>query len=225
MADVVARVQEDDVVQHDDLILMKSKNAYLCVKKGTKTMLTLILDELIEERKRAKKNGDVSKAWAYKMLTVSVFGSLGSRHAIVSSKTCAEIITYIARYYLRHMIECASWCGYKTLYGDSDSIFVHIGGTTEAEVPMVLLPKLTRHFPETVEPVLALRFSARCYDRDGGAIPIFDASPETDANERSTGELYTISLQVAICGHGAGTGAGEGEDAVMKVCEPTYAHT
>ena len=128
---VLERLSVDDVVEHDDLILMKSENTFLCVIRSGPTMLSAIIDDLIDKRKKAKLDGNLDRSWAYKLLLVSVYGAMGSRHGIISSKTCAEITTYAARYYLRCMIKAARSCGYEVLYGDTDSIFVWVKGETE----------------------------------------------------------------------------------------------
>lgn len=124
-------VRVGDVVEHGDLILMRSEDSFMSVKRGGPTMLSVIVDDLMSKRKMAKKLGQNDRAWAYKLLLVSVYGAMGSRHGVISSKTCAEITTYAARYYLRRMIEAAESCGYEVLYGDTDSIFVWVRGETE----------------------------------------------------------------------------------------------
>ncbi|KAI6986063.1 hypothetical protein KC359_g8924 [Hortaea werneckii] len=128
---VLEQVRVDDVVEHEDLILMRSENSYMCVKKGPVTILNAIIDGLINSRKVAKEEGDQIRAAANKLCTVSIFGSLGSRHGIISSKTCAEIVTYLGRYYVRLMMRASEECGYRVLYGDTDSIFIWVGGKTE----------------------------------------------------------------------------------------------
>ena len=124
-------VDVGDVVESRDLIMMRSDDAFLCVVKGGPTMLTVIINDLINKRKEAKRLKQEDRSWAYKLLLVSVYGAMGSRHGVLSSKTCAEITTYAARYYLKSMVEAARACGYEVLYGDTDSIFVWVKGTNE----------------------------------------------------------------------------------------------
>ena len=128
---VLDRVEVGDVIECDDMVLMRSEDMFLSITRSGPTMLTAIIDELINKRKKAKADGNSDRAWAYKLLLVSVYGAMGSRHGIISSKTCAEITTYAARYYLKCMIKAAKSCGYEVLYGDTDSIFVWVKGATE----------------------------------------------------------------------------------------------
>lgn len=131
LGDVLTRVEIGSIIEHENLILMRSEDAYMAVEIGPPTMLSVIIDDLITNRKKAKNNGQLDRSWAYKLLLVSVYGTMGSKHGVISSKTCAEITTYAARYYLKAMIEAAKSCGYEVLYGDTDSIFVWVRGTTE----------------------------------------------------------------------------------------------
>src|SRR5579875_1086437 len=91
--------------------------------------------------------------------------------------------------------------------------------------PIAQLPKLTREFPAPIEFLLPLRHSARCYDEDGGSVPIAAVSPETDVNENSSGEMYAMTMQVPICGHATMMKHDEKSVGFVSVCEPTYVHS
>ena len=96
-------------------------------------------------------------------------------------------------------------------------------GLTNADLN-AMMPKLTREFPEALDFLLPLRFSAKCYDRDGGTVPLTTTSPETDSNENSSGEMYTMTAQIPICGHASYVKPSEDAAGFMMVCEPVYAH-
>lgn len=122
-----------DVIRCQGVILMRDSSEYMCIIPGPPTLMSMVQNSSINDRKLAKEKGDSVRALVNKLMTVSGFGFLGSRHGIISSKTCAKIITYCARYYLRRMVTATNQCGYKVIYGDTDSIFVLIGGKTESE--------------------------------------------------------------------------------------------
>lgn len=91
--------------------------------------------------------------------------------------------------------------------------------------PIPELPRLTREFPQSIEFLLPLRSSTRHYDKDGGVVPVSNSSPETDVNENSSGEMYAMTMQVPICGHGTFLSPSENANGFMHVAEPVYAHT
>ncbi|KAI1291212.1 hypothetical protein F5Y03DRAFT_403558 [Xylaria venustula] len=120
-----------DVIVRDSCIVMRTNDVYLGIVRGGPTIPSTIMKRMIADRRRARDDGDEELAYAYKQSTTAMFGATSSAHGTLSSKTCGEIITYMARYYLRKMIEITTSCGYKVIYGDTDSIFVHVGGETE----------------------------------------------------------------------------------------------
>lgn len=87
------------VAKIKDFIFIRDRHEYVCVKMGTKTLLSTVLKNVIKNRKLARQNSKIDKADGYKFLTVSAFRGLVSKHGIISSKTCAKLVTYCARYY------------------------------------------------------------------------------------------------------------------------------
>ncbi|RYP54113.1 hypothetical protein DL768_001115 [Monosporascus sp. mg162] len=125
------RMPVGDLLVNDRSLVMKTRDMYLGIVRGPTILSTI--KKFIDERKIAKANGDEELAHAYKMSTTVTFGATSSAQGALSSKTCGEIITYIARHYLRRMIEITTQRGYNVIYGDTDSIFVYVGGTSESE--------------------------------------------------------------------------------------------
>lgn len=117
-----------NVIENEYLVGMRDEDGYMIVLKGSPTLLSMTLDGLIGMRTEAKQSKNSSLAGAIKVLVCSFYGTFGSKHGAMSAKTCAEITTYLARYYLRRMVSIAKSCGYEVKYGDTDSIFVDVGG-------------------------------------------------------------------------------------------------
>jgi DNA polymerase elongation subunit (family B) len=122
-----------DVVESEKIVGMRDEDGYLAIVRGPPTMLSVILDRLIQMRTVAKADGNSELASSIKVLVCSFYGMLGSRHGAMSSKTCAEITTYLARYYLRKMVRITQSCGYTVRYGDTDSIFCEVKGKNSDE--------------------------------------------------------------------------------------------
>ena len=120
-----------DMVSNDHAIVMRTVHNYIGVTAGTPTMLSGIIDELVSMRRHARREGDEIAAEGIKVLSNSIYGSMASRHGIMSSKTCAEATTCAARLYLRKMIAIAEAQGSRVIYGDTDSIMVHVGSASE----------------------------------------------------------------------------------------------
>lgn len=133
MPPTLKEMEFGNVIEDANVIGMRDAEGYMIVCKGPPTMLSLTLDALIDMRTRAKKDGDMTLAAAIKVLVCSFYGMFGSKHGAMSAKTCAEITTYLARYYLRRMVTIANSCGHDVKYGDTDSIFVHVGGKNASE--------------------------------------------------------------------------------------------
>jgi len=133
MPEDMTEMEYGDVVESTKIIGMRDEEGYMAIVRGPPTMLSVILDQLIQMRTDAKMDKNSELASCIKVLVCSFYGMLGSRHGAMSSKTCAEITTYLARYYLRKMVRVTQSCGYKVRYGDTDSIFCEVMGENESE--------------------------------------------------------------------------------------------
>ena len=94
-------------------------------------ILPELLDELFPRRDAAKAAGDRVGAYAIKILMNSFYGVLGTPACRFHSPPVANAITGFGRQVLletRNRIEAA---GRRVLYGDTDSLFVEMGGDAE----------------------------------------------------------------------------------------------
>ncbi|KAK7928796.1 hypothetical protein PG985_005794 [Apiospora marii] len=91
--------------------------------------------------------------------------------------------------------------------------------------PVPGAPTMTRSFPRYMEFLLPLRMSARNYGEDEGVIVVSSDCPETHTNEFSSGDMYAMTVQVSIQGHGAYVRETEKSSGFMSICEPVYAQT
>ncbi|KAF4460195.1 DNA polymerase (pol2) [Fusarium albosuccineum] len=141
----VEEVETKGVVWNKEVVVMKTKRAFISVVQGDETilgdMITMLMELRTYARATASKFEVGSKEWmmwtimaqCYKLLLVSVYGATGGRHSILSSRVCAEAITCAARYYVKNMISVCEINDNKVVYGDTDSVFPHVGGSTEIE--------------------------------------------------------------------------------------------
>jgi hypothetical protein len=90
--------------------------------------------------------------------------------------------------------------------------------------PVPDIPTMERKFPVECEFLVPLRMSFRHYRKDGGVVPVSTESPETDTNENSNRQIYAMTVSAPIVGHGTLVKPDEGNDGIMMVCEPVYAH-
>lgn len=126
-------MEPDDVIWTDSIIMMRTDETYIGIIRGEATMLSEIIQSLISIRSAFKDVGDTVSAWAFKILLVSIYGAMGSKHGIMASKTCAEATTCAARFFLKRVIMAASTAGFRIIYRDTDSIFAWVDGKTEDE--------------------------------------------------------------------------------------------
>jgi DNA polymerase-2 len=90
-------------------------------------ILPRLLDELFPRREAAKRAGDAVASQAIKILMNSFYGVLGTPACRFSSPALANSITGLGRELLLWSKRWFEERGFRVLYGDTDSLFVHSG--------------------------------------------------------------------------------------------------
>jgi DNA polymerase II len=90
-------------------------------------ILPRMLDELFPRREAAKKNGDEVASHAIKILMNSFYGVLGTPACRFYNPALANSITRMGREMLLWSKRWFEGAGFRVLYGDTDSLFVHSG--------------------------------------------------------------------------------------------------
>ena len=93
-----------------------------------------LLDELFPRREAAKQAGDAVAANAIKILMNSFYGVLGTSACRFYNPALANSITGSGREVLLWSKRWFESEGFVVLYGDTDSLFVHSGGTDPRQV-------------------------------------------------------------------------------------------
>ncbi|HET7925197.1 MAG TPA: DNA polymerase domain-containing protein, partial [Rhodanobacteraceae bacterium] len=90
-------------------------------------ILPRMLDELFPRREAAKRAGDAVASQAIKILMNSFYGVLGTPACRFSNPALANSITGLGREMLLWSKRWFEGRGFRVLYGDTDSLFVHSG--------------------------------------------------------------------------------------------------
>ncbi len=102
------------------------------------SILPKIIAQLMEARSAAKRNNNPYLSQAIKILMNSFYGVLGAQNCRFFSSALATTITQTGQYILKQMIGfISSTTPYKVIYGDTDSLFVHLGKNKESEAEQI----------------------------------------------------------------------------------------
>ncbi|MCZ6890704.1 MAG: DNA polymerase II [Gammaproteobacteria bacterium] len=93
--------------------------------------LPRMLDRLFPQREAAKRDGDGVASQAIKILMNSFYGVLGTPACRFHNPAIANAITGQSRHFLLWSKQWFESAGFKVLYGDTDSLFVETGVTTQ----------------------------------------------------------------------------------------------
>jgi len=91
------------------------------------TILPLLIQNLWQEREKAKKVKDAALSQAVKIIMNSFYGVLGSPGCRFHDPRLAGTITRIGHWILTLSRSYIEDKGFRVIYGDTDSLFVHLG--------------------------------------------------------------------------------------------------
>jgi DNA polymerase-2 len=96
-------------------------------------ILPALVARLWEERAAAKRADDAIASQATKILMNSLFGVLGSPASRLFSPAVANAITMAGQHVIRLTADAVVRRGHRVIYGDTDSLFVDVGATDDAD--------------------------------------------------------------------------------------------
>jgi DNA polymerase I len=105
----------------------KIEKGYWICKQKEEGAFSRKLKIFKEERLKQKKLGNQVKQLALKILINGGYGVFGSPHFRYYDPRVAELITAYGRYTISKMKDIAQDIGFKIVYGDTDSLFLHYG--------------------------------------------------------------------------------------------------
>ena len=113
-----------------------------------------IIEHLWRERDKAKQSKDATLSQAVKIIMNSFYGVLGSQGCRFYDPRVAGSITRIGHWVLNFSREFIEKIGFQVIYGDTDSLFVHIGEgdqKTVHEIGHELSKSLNHYLKEELE--------------------------------------------------------------------------
>ncbi len=106
-----------------DLIVAPNRAAF----KKEKGLLPDIIEELMKERERVKKDNDELTSYAIKILLNSMFGVMANPSFRFFNTDMANAITHFGQFLIKLTAEEIKKRGYEVIYSDTDSIFIRSG--------------------------------------------------------------------------------------------------
>lgn len=118
---------------------LEKENYWFCKKK--KGFLPSMIEDLVQRRMRIKeiiRKGEKNilldaRQNNLKVLANAFYGYFGFFNARWYCLECAQSITAWGRYYIKKVIESAEKDGFKVIYSDTDSIFLHLEKKTKED--------------------------------------------------------------------------------------------
>jgi len=119
--DPLSRVRESGIVP--GLITAPNGAAF----RRETAILPGILDRFFESRDAARNAGNKRAVYAYKIVMNSFYGVLGTPGCRFAASALAGAITSLGQHILYWTRDLVSARGLEVIYGDTDSLFVHLG--------------------------------------------------------------------------------------------------
>jgi len=117
-------------------------------------LLKSLIEERIEVKKAYKKDPDNkalgARNMALKILANSFYGYLGYARSRWYSRECAGSVTAYGRQYIMNVINEAEKSGFKSLYTDTDSVFLLLEGKSKDDV-FAFLKRINSMLPSGME--------------------------------------------------------------------------
>lgn len=123
---------EDTILTSDGVLIAFNGSTYSIVLPSENMFMRSVIHVLGARRAAARtrsSGGDPAaeaQQWAYKILAVSIYGSMGSSNGILSSRACSSAITCCGRAYVKQMALASRSMGFDVVYGDTDSVFISL---------------------------------------------------------------------------------------------------
>ncbi|MFP3215589.1 MAG: DNA-directed DNA polymerase [Candidatus Micrarchaeota archaeon] len=117
-------------------------------------LLKSLIEERVEVKKAYKKDPDNkalgARNMALKILANSFYGYLGYARSRWYSRECAGSVTAYGRQYIMNVIKEAEKSGFKSIYTDTDSVFLLLEGKSKDDV-FAFLKKINSMLPSGME--------------------------------------------------------------------------
>jgi DNA polymerase-2 len=117
----------------------------------TENFLPDFIEQLMIQREEAKKKGDKYLSQAVKILMNSFYGVMGSYGCRFYHPDLPSAITGTGKWLLLHCKAYLEHSGYRTLYGDTDSLFVELKDTENLKAAEKLGVKLNKFLSEELK--------------------------------------------------------------------------
>lgn len=123
-------------------------------------ILPSIIQELWQARDHAKKSKDAALSQAVKIIMNSFYGVLGSTGCRFYDPRLAGSITRTGHWVLNFSRSFIEGQGFRVIYGDTDSLFVHLGESQQLDIHKIVAD-LTEKLNQYLSEELANRFAVK----------------------------------------------------------------